>query len=112
METARVLTDGRNQTVSIPQAYRFDVDEVYVNKIGEALILTPVSELAAAFDRGAAMLTDDFLADGVPKSVPERLALQDELAGIAAPGPKTRTDSPHWTKSKKTRLGDKLVAAG
>ena len=70
METARVLTDGHRQTVSIPQAYRFDVDEVFVSKIGNALILTPVSELAAAFDRGAAMLTDDFLAEGVPKSVP------------------------------------------
>ena len=70
METAQVLTDSRGQLVSIPQEYRFDVDEVFVSKIGNALILTPVSELAAAFDRGAAMLTDDFLADGVPKSVP------------------------------------------
>lgn len=76
METAQVLTDGHRQTVSIPQAYRFDVDKVFVNKIGEALILTPVGELAAAFDRGAAMLTDDFLANGVPASAPSE---RDEL---------------------------------
>ena len=70
METAQVLTDGHRQMVSIPQEYRFEVDEVFVSKIGNALLLTPVSELAAAFDRGAAMLTDDFLAEGVPASVP------------------------------------------
>ena len=57
-------------------ADRFDVDKVFVNKIGEALILTPVGELAAAFDRGAAMLTDDFLANGVPASAPSE---RDEL---------------------------------
>ena len=48
METAQVLTDGHRQTVSIPQAYRFDVDEVFVNKIGDALILTPVGATGAA----------------------------------------------------------------
>lgn len=42
METARVLTDGTSQTVIIPHAYRFDVDEVFVNKFGDSLILTPV----------------------------------------------------------------------
>ena len=69
METAKVFTNGRSQAVRIPKEYRFDVKEVFINKIGDAVILTPVSSLAAAFDQGAAMLTDDFLSDGIPESV-------------------------------------------
>ncbi len=70
MDTAKVFTNGRSQAVRIPREYRFDVEEVYINKIGDALILTPVDSLAAAFDRGAAMLTDDCLADSVPEALP------------------------------------------
>ena len=70
METARVFTNGRSQAVRIPKEYRFQTDEVFINKIGDALVLTPVLALASAFDKGAAMLTADFLADGVPGSIP------------------------------------------
>ena len=69
METARVFTNGRSQAVRIPKEYRFDTDKVFINKIGDAVILTPVESLADAFEKGAALLTDDFLADGVPESV-------------------------------------------
>ena len=70
METARVFTGTHGQTVNIPPKYRLDVEELFITKIGDTLILTPVDTLAEAFDRGAAMLTEDFLADGVPESLP------------------------------------------
>ena len=76
METTRVFTNGRSQAVRIPRQYRFDVDEVYINKVGDVLMLTPKASLAAAFDAGAAALTDDFLADGIPDSVRSQ---RDEL---------------------------------
>ena len=70
MDTARVFSNGRSQAVSIPKEYRFDADEVFINKIGDVLLLTPVNALASAFDKGAAMLTDDFLAEDIPESIP------------------------------------------
>ena len=76
METTRVFTNGRSQAVRIPRQYRFDVDEVYINKVGDVLMLTPKTSLAATFDAGAASLTDDFLADGIPDTV---LSRRDEL---------------------------------
>ena len=72
METAKVFTSGRSQAVRIPKEYRFDVDEVFINRIGETVVLTPVKSLAAAFEEGARMLTDDYLADGIPDSVPSK----------------------------------------
>ena len=64
--TTKVFNNGRSQAVRIPKEYRFSVDEVFINKIGDTVVLTPVNSLAAAFERGAAMLTDDFLAEGIP----------------------------------------------
>ena len=76
METTRVFTNGRSQAVRIPKQYRFDVDELYVNKIGDTLMLTPKASLASAFEMGAAMLTEDFLRDGLPEEIPSE---RDEL---------------------------------
>ncbi|MBR0229596.1 MAG: AbrB/MazE/SpoVT family DNA-binding domain-containing protein [Clostridia bacterium] len=76
METARVFTNGRSQAVRIPKEYRFQTDEVFINKIGDAVVLTPVQALASAFDKGAAMLSEDFLPDGAPRSMP---SVREEL---------------------------------
>ena len=69
MGTARIFSNGRSQAVRIPKEYRFDVDEVYINKIGNALVLVPKAELAAEFEKGAAMLSEDFLTEGLPNSI-------------------------------------------
>ena len=76
MEIARVFTSGRSQAVRIPKQYRFDVDELYINKIGDTVILTPVSALSDAFEEGIHMFSEDFLSGGIPESIPsERLEL-------------------------------------
>ncbi|MBQ6518613.1 MAG: AbrB/MazE/SpoVT family DNA-binding domain-containing protein [Anaerolineaceae bacterium] len=76
METAKVFTTGRSQAVRIPKEYRFDTEELYINKIGDTVILTPFSALAEAFDKGARMLSEDFLSEGIPDSFPsERIEL-------------------------------------
>ncbi|MBQ7501748.1 AbrB/MazE/SpoVT family DNA-binding domain-containing protein [bacterium] len=76
MATAKVFVNGRSQAVRIPKEYRFDTDEVFINKIGSALILIPKEDLAAEFEKGASMLTDDFLAEGLPEALPSH---RDEL---------------------------------
>ena len=68
--TAKIFKSGRSQAVRIPKEYRFDVDEVFINKIGDTLILTPADKLADAFDQGIKMLSDDVLAEGLPDSLP------------------------------------------
>lgn len=72
METAKVFTSGRSQAVRIPKKYRFTASEVYINKVGDALILTPADKLGSVYDEGLAMFTDDFFAD----------ALLDETSGV------------------------------
>ena len=62
--TARVFVNGRSQAVRIPKEYRFDVDEVFVNKVGDALILIPEEALARTFEQGLSLITQDFMLEG------------------------------------------------
>lgn len=77
METAKIFVSGRSQAVRIPKEYRFDADEVYINKVGNALILTPVEKLPDVFREGLQNFTSDFMAEGRPNELPsERLGFQ------------------------------------
>jgi antitoxin VapB len=76
MEKAKVFTNGRSQAVRLPKEYRFDTDEVYINKIGDMVILMPLDSLEKAFDLGSSLLTDDFMTEPMPDEiVPERINL-------------------------------------
>ena len=75
-QTTKVFMNGRSQAVRIPAQYRFDESELFVNKIGNTLMLTPVSSLADSLRKGAAMIPDDFMADGLPTEIP---SLREEL---------------------------------
>lgn len=70
--TTKAFMSGRSQAVHIPKEYRFaeNDEELYINKVGDAVILTPRNSLKKAFMQGAHMLTDDFLADGRPEELP------------------------------------------
>ena len=39
--TARLFRNGRNQAVRLPRDYEMHVEEVYIERSGEALVLTP-----------------------------------------------------------------------
>jgi antitoxin VapB len=64
MMTAKVFENGRSQAVRLPKEYRFQTDEVVVNKIGDAVILLPKENPWAGFLQGLSLFTDDFMADG------------------------------------------------
>ena len=47
--TAKVFTTGRSQAVRLPKAFRFDTDEVSIEKVGNAVILRPLRDDNAAW---------------------------------------------------------------
>ncbi len=72
----KAFMSGRSQAVRIPKEFRFSNDDLYVNKVGDSLIITPVSSLKDTFMRSLSMFTDDFMADGRPEELPnERIEL-------------------------------------
>ncbi|MBQ9827221.1 MAG: AbrB/MazE/SpoVT family DNA-binding domain-containing protein [Lachnospiraceae bacterium] len=66
METAKLFTNGGSQAVRLPKSCRFTEDEVYINRIGNIVIIIPKndpwSHMADAID----MFTDDFLREPIP----------------------------------------------
>jgi antitoxin VapB len=39
--TAKIFTTGRSQAVRLPKAYRFDTAEVFIEKVGNTVVLRP-----------------------------------------------------------------------
>ena len=49
METAKIFMTGRSQAVRIPKQYRFDTNEIFINKIGNAIVLIAKEDLAKEY---------------------------------------------------------------
>lgn len=43
-QLAKVFLNGRSQAIRIPKEFRVDGDEVYIEKVGNSLIITPKKE--------------------------------------------------------------------
>ena len=41
MDTAKLFMNGRSQAVRLPKDFRFEGDQVYIKKVGNAVILIP-----------------------------------------------------------------------
>ena len=41
MDTAKLFKIGRDQAVRLPKGYHFEGEEVYIKRVGEAVVLLP-----------------------------------------------------------------------
>lgn len=64
METAKIFENGRSQAVRLPKKYRFNSDEVYIQRLGEVVMLVPKEAAWQTFLNGLDSFTDDYLNDG------------------------------------------------
>ena len=76
METARIFESGMDQTVRLPQKFRFSGKEVFVQRLGDAVMLLPKEASWQTFLNGMNSFTDDFFEDGRD---PETTTARDEL---------------------------------
>ena len=76
MMTAKIFENGRSQAVRLPKEYRFSSDEVFVNKIGETLIIMPKESKWESFMKAIDMFSSDYMEDGrAPQTDTERESL-------------------------------------
>jgi len=64
MQTARLFANGRSQAVRLPKEYRFVGENVYIQRLGEAIILFPVDKEWEVFLHGLNSFSDGFMAEG------------------------------------------------
>ena len=61
MKVAKIFENGRSQAVRLPKEYRFNADEVNVNKIGDIIILVPKKSKWNSIVDSLDLFTDDFM---------------------------------------------------
>ena len=69
MSMTRPFMSGHSQAVRIPKEYRLPDEDIFINRIGDTITLTPVSKLRESFMQGLQMFTDDFMAEGRPEEI-------------------------------------------
>ena len=73
MMTAKIFENGRSQAVRLPKECRFSADEVFINRIGDIVLLIPKSQKWDSFIKALDMFSDDYMKDGrEPQIIQER----------------------------------------
>ena len=63
METAKLFKNGQSQAVRLPKAFRFSGDEVYIKKVGNAVVLLPIDDPWGPLLSAMGEASDDFMAE-------------------------------------------------
>lgn len=61
---AKLFENGRSQAVRLPKEYRFEGNEVRINKIGDIIILVPIKSKWDNFMKAVDMFSDDLFEEG------------------------------------------------
>lgn len=61
MKTAKIFRNGRSQAVRLPKEFRFKGDQVYVKRIGNAVVLLPYENSWESLVESLTLFSDDFL---------------------------------------------------
>lgn len=64
MMTAKIFENGGSQAVRLPKEYRFDANEVSINKIGNIVLLSPKSDKWESVLQAIDMFSEDYMAEG------------------------------------------------
>ena len=73
MEAARI---GQTRSIEIPAKWLPDEEDVFVNKVGPAIIIMPKSKVKAAMREAAEAFSSDLFADGRPE---QTITVRDEV---------------------------------
>ncbi len=64
MLSSKVFISGNSQAIRLPKEYQVEEKELYIQKIGNTIILFPKTNPWEAFERSLSEFSDDFMIDG------------------------------------------------
>jgi len=64
MQTAKLFQNGRSQAVRLPKDYRFSGTDVFIQKVGDSVILFPKDKIWEIFLHGLNGFTKDYFKNG------------------------------------------------
>jgi antitoxin VapB len=63
MERAKLFQSGRSQAVRLPKQFRFVGSEVFVKRVGKAVVLLPTDDAWDSLALSLDLFSDDYLKD-------------------------------------------------
>lgn len=63
MQTAKLFRNGQSQAVRLPKEFRFEGDEVYIKRMGNAVVLLPQESCWDVLFESLGEFSEDFMAD-------------------------------------------------
>jgi len=63
MPIAKLFKNGNSQAVRLPKEYRFEGDEVYINKVGNMIVLIPKKDPWSSLLNSIGSFSDDFMTE-------------------------------------------------
>ena len=69
MEVEKIFETVRSQAVRVPKKFRFDSNEVLIQRLGDAVVLVPKDAAWKTFLEGLNSFSDDFFAEGRDQGV-------------------------------------------
>ncbi|MHB1628719.1 MAG: type II toxin-antitoxin system antitoxin VapB [Bacilli bacterium] len=63
MERAKLFQTGRSQAVRLPKEFRFGGTEVYVKRVGKAVVLLPVEDAWDSLAQSLDLFSDDYMSE-------------------------------------------------
>jgi antitoxin VapB len=76
MQTARLFVNGRSQAVRLPKECQFEGEDVYIQKVGDAVILFPLDKEWETFLHGLNNFSNDFMSEGRDQGIDQ---IREEL---------------------------------
>lgn len=75
MRTAKLFLNGRSQAVRLPKEFRFSGDQVFIKKMGDAILLLPYQRSWRSWFNSLELFSDDFMGDREQPEQQERESL-------------------------------------
>lgn len=63
MERAKIFQSGRSQAVRLPKEFRFHGSEVFVKRIGNAVVLLPTDDAWDSLAQSLDLFSDDYMTE-------------------------------------------------
>jgi antitoxin VapB len=64
MLSSKVFTSGNSQAIRLPKEYQVNDKELFIQKIGNTIILFPKKSPWEAFEKSLSEFSDDFMVNG------------------------------------------------
>jgi len=64
MHSSKVFISGNSQAIRIPKEFQVNDKELFIQKVGNSLILFPKTDPWKAFEESLTEFTEDFMEDG------------------------------------------------